>query len=46
MCDLVDLRVYDLYRTRIGPLELGSLREGKWRLLSSRERTKLITASR
>ena len=46
MCDLVELRVYDLYRTRIGPLELGSLREGKWRLLSPRERTKLITASR
>jgi 23S rRNA pseudouridine2604 synthase len=46
MCDLVDLRVYDLYRTRIGPLELGSLREGKWRLLSPRERAKLIVASR
>lgn len=45
MCDLVDLRVYDLYRTRIGPLELGSLREGKWRTLSPRERTKLIQSS-
>ncbi len=45
MCDLVELRVYDLYRTRIGPLELGSLREGKWRLLSPRERAKLIKAS-
>lgn len=46
MCDLVDLRVYDLYRTRIGPLELASLREGKWRTLSSKERTALIKAAK
>ncbi|MEL7129477.1 MAG: pseudouridine synthase [Pseudomonadota bacterium] len=45
MCDLVDLRVYDLYRTRIGPLELGSLREGKWRVLSAKERAALIRSS-
>lgn len=42
MCDLVELRVYDLYRTRIGPLELGSLREGTWRTLTSKERAALI----
>lgn len=45
MCDLVELRVYDLYRTRIGPLELGSLREGKWRTLSLKERAALIRLS-
>jgi len=45
MCDLVELRVYDLYRTRIGPLELGSLREGKWRTLSAKERAALIRLS-
>lgn len=45
MCDLVELRVYDLYRTRIGPLELGSLREGKWRLLLPKERKALIRAA-
>lgn len=46
MCDLVDLRVYDLYRTRIGPLELGSLREGKWRILLPKERAALIRAAK
>lgn len=46
MCDLVDLRVYDLYRTRIGPLELGSLREGKWRMLTPKERANLIRAAK
>lgn len=45
MCELVDLRVYDLYRTRIGPLELGSLREGKWRALTPKERAALIRLS-
>ena len=46
MCDLVELRVYDLYRTRIGPLELGSLREGKWRTLTPKERAALIRAAK
>lgn len=46
MCDLVDLRVIDLYRTRIGPLELANLREGKWRVLSTKERAKLIQAAK
>ncbi len=45
MCELVDLRVTDLYRTRIGPLELGSLREGKWREITPKERAALIAAS-
>ena len=46
MCELVALRVYDLYRTRIGPLELASLREGKWRVLTPKERAALIRAAK
>ncbi len=42
MCDLVDLRVIDLLRTRIGPLELAGLPEGKWRPISGREREALL----
>lgn len=45
MCDLVGLRVVDLQRIRIGPLELGDLSEGKWRLLKPKERAALIAAS-
>ncbi|MEM9740195.1 MAG: pseudouridine synthase [Pseudomonadota bacterium] len=44
MCDMVDIRVIDLKRERIGPLELGNLPEGKWRLLSAGERTSLVKA--
>ena len=46
MAELVDLRVVDLFRTRIGPLKLGSLREGKWRFLTEEERATLIRASK
>jgi 23S rRNA pseudouridine2604 synthase len=42
MCEAVDLRVVDLLRTRIGPLKLGDLREGKWRPLSVEERAALL----
>ena len=45
MCELVGLRVMDLLRVRIGPLELGDLPEGKWRLLSAVERDTVIAAS-
>jgi len=45
MCDLVDLSVVDLHRIRIGPLQIGDLEEGQWRLLTPHERTKLIAAS-
>lgn len=45
MCDLVELRVSDLHRIRIGPLNLGDLPEGKWRMLTPRERAALIAAS-
>ncbi|MEO1554089.1 MAG: pseudouridine synthase, partial [Pseudomonadota bacterium] len=45
MCDLVGLRVVDLQRIRIGPLELADLPIGKWRSLKSKERAALIAAS-
>ena len=45
MCDLVDLKVVDLFRVRIGPLTLGGLRERQWRVLTAQERAALITAS-
>jgi 23S rRNA pseudouridine2604 synthase len=37
MCDLVDLKVIDLLRVRIGSIELGALPEGKWRILTPSE---------
>ena len=46
MCELVGLRVMDLLRVRIGPLALGDLPEGKWRLLSVAEREAMIAASK
>lgn len=45
MCEAVDLRVVDLLRTRIGPLKLGKLPEGKWRPLTATERVELIAKS-
>ncbi len=45
MCELVNLRVIDLLRLRIGPLSLDSLPEGRWRLLGEDERAALIKAS-
>jgi 23S rRNA pseudouridine2604 synthase len=46
MCELVDLAVTDLIRTRIGPLRLGELPEGRWRVLAADERGALLAASR
>lgn len=45
MCELVELRVVDLFRTRIGPLSLGDLPQGRWRPLADEERAALIAAS-
>lgn len=42
MCELVDLRVVDLFRVRVGPLTLGDLPEGRWRLITAAERAALI----
>lgn len=45
MCELVGMRVMDLKRIRIGPLVLGDLPEGKWRLITAAEREAMIRAS-
>jgi 23S rRNA pseudouridine2604 synthase len=42
MCELVDLKVVDLFRVRVGPLRLGDMPEGRWRLLTAQERAALI----
>ncbi len=44
MCELVDLKVVDLFRVRVGPLTLGDMPEGRWRPLSATERAALIAA--
>ena len=46
MCEQVKLWVLDLHRIRIGPLRLGDLPEGRWRVLTGDEREALIRASR
>jgi 23S rRNA pseudouridine2604 synthase len=45
MCELVGLAVVDLHRVRIGPLRLGDLPEGRWRVLTADERSALIAQS-
>lgn len=42
MCKAVDLHVVDLLRTRIGPVRIGDLGEGRWRLLTQKERAALL----
>ena len=42
MCELVGLHVMDLVRLRIGPLRLGELAEGRWRVLTPGERAALV----
>ena len=42
MCELVGLAVVDLFRVRIGPLSLGDLPEGCWRVLTAEERAALV----
>jgi 23S rRNA pseudouridine2604 synthase len=42
MCAAVDLEVIDLFRVRIGPLRLGDLAEGAWRVLSAEERAAFL----
>jgi 23S rRNA pseudouridine2604 synthase len=46
MCELVELQVLDLMRVRIGPLRLGDLPQGRWRVLTDAERTALIAAAK
>ena len=42
MCELVDLEVADLFRVRIGPIQLGDLPERRWRVLTPDERAALV----
>lgn len=44
MCDAVGLKVIDLMRTRIGPLSLEGLPEGKWREMTPAEVESLFRA--
>ena len=46
MCELMELRVMDLQRVRIGPLKMSDLPEGKWRVLTPSEREAMIAASK
>jgi 23S rRNA pseudouridine2604 synthase len=41
-CELVELKVVDLFRVRIGSLTLGEMPEGRWRPLTSEEHAALI----
>ncbi len=45
MCDLVGLKVVDLFRVRVGPILLGDLPEGRWRTITVEERRALLMAS-
>ena len=45
MAEAVDLRVVDLMRVRVGPLQIGDLPEGHWRHLRPEERAALLKAS-
>jgi 23S rRNA pseudouridine2604 synthase len=42
MCELVELKVVDLFRVRIGPLTLDDMPEGRWRPLAAYERAELV----
>lgn len=46
MCSLVDLEVKDLVRVRIGSIKLATLPSGKWRQLTSAERSSLLEDSK
>jgi len=45
MCELVELKVVDLFRVRVGDLTLGDMPEGRWRHLTAEERGVLIVGT-
>jgi 23S rRNA pseudouridine2604 synthase len=45
MCELVELKVVDLFRVRVGSLTLGDMPEGHWRPLTAAERAALIAGT-
>ena len=42
MCELLDWKVVDLFRVRVGPLTLGDMPEGTWRPITAQERAALL----
>jgi 23S rRNA pseudouridine2604 synthase len=42
MCELLEWKVVDLFRVRVGPITLGHMPEGCWRPLTAEERAALI----
>ena len=46
MCELVDLKVVDLFRVRVGPIRLADLPERRWRVLTAPERAALLSDRR
>jgi len=42
MCEMVELKVVDLFRVRVGSVTLGDMPEGYWRPLTTDERASLI----
>ncbi len=46
MCELVELKVVDLFRVRVGPIRLGDLPERRWRVLTAEERAALAGGER
>ncbi len=42
MCELLELKVVDLFRVRVGPLTLDDMPEGHWRHVTALERAALI----
>ena len=42
MCELLDLKVVDLFRVRVGPILLGDLPERRWRVITVAEREALL----
>ncbi len=46
MCEMVGLTVLGLKRVRIGPLSLGGLPEGRWRLMSDAEKKMFLKKER
>lgn len=42
MCELVNLKVVDLFRIRIGNIHLNDLPQGKWRPMSESEKSELL----
>ncbi len=42
MCELVELKVVDLFRVRVGPIDLGDMKERRWRVLTTEERELLL----